>query len=84
VNPNHLFLGSTADNVADCVSKGRQARGDKLAHPRANGEKNGNSRLTAEQVNAIRSDERPQRTIASQFGVSQALISKIKRGEMWK
>lgn len=84
VNPDHLFLGTIADNVADCVSKGRHARGEKLAHPRAKGEKNGNSRLTANQVDAIRSDQRPQRTIASQFGVSQALISKIKRGEMWK
>lgn len=84
VNPTHLFLGSIADNVADCVGKGRNARGEKLAHPRARGEHNGNSRLTAQQVNAIISDERSQRVIARQFGVSQAAISKIKRGEMWK
>jgi len=28
-NPSHLFEGTQADNVADCVAKGRTARGDK-------------------------------------------------------
>lgn len=28
VNPEHLFLGSQADNMADKTAKGRQAKGD--------------------------------------------------------
>ncbi|MFQ6183614.1 HNH endonuclease signature motif containing protein [Sinorhizobium meliloti] len=83
VNHRHLFLGTHQDNQADKVRKGRQARGEKLSHPRASGEKNGNSKLTAEQVLLIRELREPQRVTVSRFGVSQALISKIKRNEMW-
>jgi len=83
VNPTHLFIGTMADNVADCVRKGRHARGERLAHPRARGEKNGNSRLTEQQVNRIKSDGRPQRVIAAEFGVSQTAIWAIKNGRMW-
>ena len=83
VNPAHLFIGTVADNVADCVSKGRHARGERLAHPRARGEKNGNSRLTLEQVNSIKADGRPQRVIAAEHGVSQAAIWGIKSGRIW-
>lgn len=46
MNPNHWFLGSHADNMADCVAKGRQAKGDRngmALHPerRATGRRNG-------------------------------------------
>lgn len=32
VNPNHLFLGTAADNKADCVKKQRHARGETQAN----------------------------------------------------
>lgn len=83
VNPNHLFLGTSQDNQDDKVRKGRQAKGSKLAHPRARGERNGNAKLTADQVRAIRASDEPQRQIAAQYGVTQAIISKIKRNEVW-
>lgn len=31
-NPDHLFLGTHADNVADMVAKGRQQRGEASGH----------------------------------------------------
>jgi hypothetical protein len=47
-NPAHLFLGTVADNAADMVKKGRQARGDHHGfrlHPESvlRGQANGNS-----------------------------------------
>ncbi len=46
VQPNHLFVGTDADNVADMVAKGRQAAGNRhgsVTHPesRATGERHG-------------------------------------------
>lgn len=84
VNPGHLFIGTQLDNEADKVSKGRQARGEKLNHQRARGERNGNSKLTEADVALIRQSPMPQRFLAASYGVTQALISKIKRGEIWK
>ena len=34
VNPEHLFLGTATDNMADKYRKGRQARGEGVARPK--------------------------------------------------
>jgi len=47
------------------------------------GEQVGNSKLTAEQVLAIRADGRKQCQIAESYGVSKMLISRIKRRQLW-
>ena len=72
-NPDHLFLGTTADNIADKVAKGRQARG----------EKTNTAKLTADQVTAIRSATGTQRKLATQYGVTQGLISHIITRRAW-
>jgi len=72
-NPDHLFKGSAAANAADMVAKGRQAVGGR----------NGNGRLTAVQVLAIRSDPRVGWRIAADYGVSQAAVSYIKIRRNW-
>lgn len=78
VNPLHLFLGTHTDNMIDMTEKGRQV-------PSAvRGEANGLSKLTQEQVIAIRADTRIQRLIAADYGVNQSLISLIKSGKVWK
>lgn len=47
------------------------------------GEKIGASKLTADQVEAIRADTRVQRVIAEEYGVAQTLISQIKLRKIW-
>ena len=41
------------------------------------------NRLSMADAAAIRSDDRLQREIAVQYGVSQATISRVKRGVSW-
>tara|TARA_R110002126_G_C10385341_1_gene494540 strand:+ start:443 stop:1045 length:603 start_codon:yes stop_codon:yes gene_type:complete len=74
VNPDHLFSGSFDDNMADMVSKKRQAHG----------ERNSRHKLTAIQIKAIRSEVGLQREIASKYGVTASLISMIRSGRIWK
>ncbi len=85
VNPNHLFLGSNADNVADSVKKGRRAN--------QRGEKNGRAKLSEVDVNAIRSAyskgfiagvEMTEVRLGIMFGVHNAQIGKIVNGKAWK
>ena len=75
VRPDHLFLGTQADNVADKVAKGRQAR--------QKGSQHGMAKLNEDQVLAIRRDGRLQRVIAADYGVSIMSISFIKSGKRW-
>ncbi len=76
VNPDHLFLGTPADNSADMVKKGRQARGAKI----------NTNILTEDQVREIRIlyQDMSQRAIARKFGVSRWCIQDIISGKNWK
>ena len=80
VNPEHLFLGTQADNVRDMVSKGRQvSRGSR-------GEANGVAKLTREQVAAIRvavDAGVTQRSLCEPYGVTPMTISRIVRRQAW-
>lgn len=75
VNPAHLFLGTNMENMRDKMAKGR--------HVSSVGERNGNAKLTNEQVLAIRSDSRSLREIAADYGVVDTTISHIKTGRNW-
>lgn len=78
VNPEHLFLGSAAENSADMVRKRRQMFGE--AHVDA--------RLTDEIVQTIRAmyatGRHSQTEIAKLYGVSSATIWKIVHRQKWK
>lgn len=77
VNPNHLYLGDNNTNIADCVLRGRTARGVK----------NTNSKLTEEQVLRIKlklADSQSRGSIAKEFDVSKSTISYIANNRTWK
>lgn len=78
VNPDHLIAGSQADNVRDCMIRGRRATpcGDK--HPFA--------KLRATDIPFIKqllSSGASQQWIASMVGVTQSTISKISLDRIW-
>lgn len=70
VNPSHLILGTATDNMRDAARKQRMARALR----------NGNGRLTDEQIIAIRADPRRRHEIASEYGIAPHYVNQIKRG----
>ena len=74
VNPDHLFIGTDADNCADMIRKGRQV------HP--NGEDHPGAKLTSEDVRYIRSCEgvKQYRVLAKEFGVAPSTIFQAMKG----
>ena len=89
VRPDHFFLGSNAENSADCLTKGRQAKGDHIpSERRARGSRNGNAKLKEAQVIEIRKHHADGKAnesqLAKEYSVSQAHISAIVLGKVWK
>lgn len=75
VNPDHIFVGTNADNCHDRKVKGR--------NPDRRGEKHHLAKLTAAQIDEIRRSTKLQRELAAEYGVWQSCISRIKSGERW-
>lgn len=76
VNPDHLWLGTHADNSWDCSQKGRRNTPKGSANVRA--------LFTESQVEAIRRDRRPARVIAAEYGASRRTIYAIRQRESWR
>lgn len=78
VNPKHLSLGTHADNSADMTRRKRQAAG----------ERQGLSKLTADQVLTIRGARNSgvvtQQALADAFGIHQTGVSAIIARKTWK
>lgn len=77
VRPEHLFVGTQGDNVADKIAKGRQPRGEQV----------GTAKLTTAAVRDIlkmRQSGFSQRAAAARYGVCQSTISGIERSVTWK
>lgn len=74
VNPDHLFIGTAADNIADKVAKNRQAKGESMAL----------AKLTEQDVRHIRCANQSLDDLATVFGVHRTLIWQVKAGKIWK
>lgn len=72
-NPRHLSWLTRKENSADMLRDGTSNRG----------EAQGSSKLTEDEVRAIRADGRVQTVIAKAYGVNQALVSLIKNRKRW-
>lgn len=78
VNPYHLKAGTSFDNMQDMVKKGRNKS------PRFKGAECPWAKLSINQVNEIRNcSGKSQKSIAEIYGISQAMVSKIKNGKCW-
>lgn len=100
VNPDHLFEGTHQENLADCVSKGRNgavtkpwafAKGDRHGmrlHPDSvmKGVKHPKAKLSDGDVAYLRSHkgEKSERAFAKQFGVSHSLIHQVLSVKTWR
>jgi HNH endonuclease len=85
VRPEHLWVGTDAENAADMVAKGRhRERAAALPH----GERHWASRVTAAQARAIRDRYQPKsksiHVLAQEFGLSPDTIYLIATGRRWK
>lgn len=78
VNPEHLWLGSNRENLDDMLAKGRQSR--------VPGEQNGMSKLTEDQVRAIRQEHIDGATKASlcrKYEVSSSTMDRLIKRQSW-
>lgn len=76
VNPDHLFIGTQADNMADKARKGRT--------PDRHGEKHPLCKLKDEDIRKIyllRKDGLKQKEIAAIFDIDQSYVSQILSGK---
>jgi hypothetical protein len=78
VNPNHLFLGTQADNMKDMAQKGRHSR---TISP---GERNGFAKLTEKDVREIRQSAAPSKMLAMKYGIVTSCIRGIRNGRTWR
>ena len=79
VNPAHLRVGTPQDNMDDKMERGRGNPVQGINHPGA--------KLTEAQVLEIRAvysrGGRTQRSLATEYGIAQSLVSMIVNRRLW-
>lgn len=75
VNPSHLFLGDTMDNIKDKVSKNRHTKGETAFLAKLK---------EAEVLEILASKDISHMKLAHKFKCSQSQISRILKGQSWR
>lgn len=78
VNPDHLFLGTQQDNVDDMKAKGRER------HRCLSGEQHAMSKLTEDDVRAIRASNETGPELSRRFNISTSVIYDIRNRKLWR
>ena len=76
VNPDHLVLGTPADNMADRGTRGRTSK--------PKGERNHRALFNEEDVRRIFAEAGTHAAIARRLGVSSTCVRLIKTGHSWR
>lgn len=75
INPEHLYLGSHAQNMQDMADAGRVYR--------KTGTKNHNAKLDDNLVREIRASSQSGRSLSEKYGVSATSINLARSGKTW-
>jgi hypothetical protein len=78
VNPDHLWLGTSADNTADMDAKGRRGK------PRTPGPAHYKAAFTADQIRYIRHSPASGADLARAFNVSPSCICNIRKRKKYR
>lgn len=81
-NPAHLYLGTKADNNAQCHAEGRYSH-----VPRVWGENNNRAKLTSARTDELRAryaNGESQSALARAFGIHHATVHTVVTGRTWK
>ncbi|UMM62469.1 HNH endonuclease [Pseudomonas phage PCW2] len=73
INVAHLILGTQSDNMQDKVDRNRQSKGTDFS----------TAKLDEEKVRFIRSSKLKLRELREMFGVSEGILSEVRRGKRW-
>lgn len=78
VNPNHLFLGTQAENIADMVKKNRQCV--------LKGENHSRCKLKIKDIEKIKSltNKLTKKEIAKIFNITRQYVGQIQQNKTWR
>jgi hypothetical protein len=77
INPDHLFIGTAISNSFDCITKGRNSKGEMHGRSKLNNDQVRNIRISA-----ARGQHKPD--LARQYKVNTATIYKVVNRTSWK